>query len=315
MQIEAATTDSTIGTVLVPLSNPTVFHSTIHARPPVDAPGPIRLWHLSSLDAPSVAVVWSLAFAWATGVHLPFWVPILLALGTWAVYIGDRLLDARNAFNTGNLNQLRERHYFHWSHRRTLLAVAVAAAFVAAALIFSLMPLAVRHRDSILAVAALAYFTGVHCGGRRWSPARFSPSKELLVGVLFTAGCALPALTRMNLEPGPAPLRWPFLAVVAQYAALAWLNCYAIEVWESKGASRVPRWAASIAVSSVLVAVCIAPGGLRLALLLFAATLSALLLLLLDRIRRRLTPIALRSAADLVLLTPLLLAAFLRRIP
>ena len=314
MQTEAAETDSTIGTVLLPLSNPTVLDSAIRARPAVDAPGPIRLWHLSSLDAPTVAVVWSLAFAWAAGIRLPLWVPLMLALGTFAVYIGDRVLDARKALGTGNLDQMRERHYFHWKYRRVLLAIAVVAASLAAALIVSLMPLAVRRRDSILAAAALAYFTGVHCGGRNRPLSRFSPSKELLVGMLFTAGCALPALTRMSLDSNPSLVR-PFLAAVVQFAALAWLNCYAIETWESEGASRVSPWAGVIAATGLLTALCIGPDGPRPALLLLAGTASALLLLVLDRVRRSFTPIALRAAADLVLLTPVLLASFLGRIP
>jgi hypothetical protein len=45
----------------------------------------------------------------------------------------------------------------------------------------------------------------------------------------------------------------------------------------------------------------------RPAALTAAAAASALLLALLDRIRGRLTPLALRAAADLVLLTPLVL--------
>ena len=40
------------------------------------------------------------------------------------------------------------------------------------------------------------------------------------------------------------------------------------------------------------------------------AAASALLLLLLDQVRNRLEPVTLRAAADLVLLTPLLLAGF-----
>jgi len=39
----------------------------------------------------------------------------------------------------------------------------------------------------------------------------------------------------------------------------------------------------------------------------FAAAVSSLLLSLLDLVRARLTPLALRAAADLVLLTPLAL--------
>ena len=48
----------------------------------------------------------------------------------------------------------------------------------------------------------------------------------------------------------------------------------------------------------------------RSAELILAGAASALLLALLDRMRTRLTPLALRAAADLVLLTPLVL--FLR---
>ena len=67
-------------------------------QPLWDAPIPLRFWHLASLDAPTVALVWSLGFAWAAGVGLPVWAPLLLALVAWAVYVGDRLLDARAGF-------------------------------------------------------------------------------------------------------------------------------------------------------------------------------------------------------------------------
>ena len=81
----------------VPLANPSAAQnrlagSTQASRAPFDAPAPLRLWHLTSLDAPTVAVVWSLSFAWVVGVHLPKWVPVLLAIGTWVAYVGDRLL-------------------------------------------------------------------------------------------------------------------------------------------------------------------------------------------------------------------------------
>lgn len=62
---------------------------------PLQVPLLFRLWHLSSLDAPTVAIVWSLAFAWTANVRLPWWVLVLLPLGVWTVYVADRLLDAR----------------------------------------------------------------------------------------------------------------------------------------------------------------------------------------------------------------------------
>ena len=164
------------------------------------APAPISLWHLASLDAPTVALVWSLAFAWAAHVVLPLWVPTLLVLAVWSVYITDRLLDARAGLRDASLHRLRDRHLFHWRHRRILLPLAAAAAAAAAWMIFTLMPPIARERNSVLAAASLVYFTRVHTG-RKLSP--LLPklfSKELLVGVLFTAGCALPILSRISTQ-------------------------------------------------------------------------------------------------------------------
>lgn len=306
-----------------PISAPTAI---------VDAPGALRfsrltsllhltslwrlasLWHLTSLDAPTVAVVWSLAFAWAAGLRLPPWIPLLLALAAWAVYIADRLLDARSALRTANLTTLRERHRFHHRHRRVLFPLAVAAAIAAFWIVFTQMPIAARERNSALAVAALAYFTRVH------SPFRL-PSlglarllkKELLVGLLFTAACALPAISRV---PNPGPLAaWPLYAAASFFALLAWLNCHAIEVWESPAwesaiSPRTPKiqtQAGLLALSGIALAFLLGSAHPHPAALVLCGVASTFLLALLDRQRHRLTPLALRTAADLVLLTPLAL--------
>jgi hypothetical protein len=176
-----------------------------------------------------------------------------------------------------------------------------------------LVPIRVRHHDSILAVAALVYFSGVHCGAGKPAWARSMLSKECLVGLLFTAGCALPALSHFG--QGAPARRWPLLVLFGVYAALAWLNCHAIEVWESGAVSRVRSCAALVAVCSLLFGVCIASGSPRGALLLFVGAVSALLLMLLDSTRSRLTPVTLRAAADIVLLTPILLLPLAERIP
>ncbi|HEV2485202.1 MAG TPA: hypothetical protein VGT08_06695 [Terracidiphilus sp.] len=274
-----------------------------------DAPTPLRLWHLASLDAPSVALVWSLAFAWVARVRLPLWVPALLALAVWAVYVADRLLDARAGLRATNC--LRDRHLFHWRHRRVLLPLAIAAASAAAWIIFNLMPLGARERNSLLAAASLVYFTRVHTG-RKVSPL-LSPilSKELLVGLLFTAGCALPAWSRAAL-PHHA-LLWPPLIPAVFFALLAWLNCHAIDRWEASPdpTSQLPIFsqASLIALAGLLLAAILSVQP-RTTALLIAGAAAALLIALLDSLRSRLTPIALRTAADLVLLTPLLLVPF-----
>jgi len=272
----------------------------------LDAHATLRLWHLASLDAPTVAVVWSLAFAWVTRIHLPVWIPVLLALAAWAVYICDRLLDARAAFRIANLDSLRERHLFQHRHRRLLLPVALAAASTALWIVFTQLPSIARERNSALAVAALAYFTGVHFP-RKIPRLSLSPllKKEPLVGLLFTAACALPALTRAT-----ASTRGPLAVAALFFALLAWLNCYAIDRWEAShrlNCAQIITPACCLAVAALTLVALLDSTRPRFAALLLAGAISALLLALLDRSRARLTPIALRAAADLALLTPLAL--------
>jgi hypothetical protein len=309
-----------------------------------DAPAPLRLWHLASLDAPSVAVAWALGFAWVVRARLPVWLLVAMALTVWVVYAGDRLLDARASLRSGRIDRLRARHQFHWSHRRILTPLAVAAAMGAAGIVFSLMPPAAFERNTVLAGAALVYFARVHSGGAAPALVSFRVpflTKEMLVGVLFTAGCALPA---WNHAPTDA---WALAGPVVFFAALAWLNCHAIECWEAGGARATRDQASSalgvevshpcagkkaqgwgtahlwarrdgamrevvilgggLCLAGLLLAVCLCIVQPRLAVLLLAGSASALLLALLDRLRGRMTPLALRVAADLVLLTPLAL--------
>jgi hypothetical protein len=259
----------------------------------------LHLWHLVSLDAPTVAVVWALAFARVAGVHLDQWVLVLLASGTWTVYVADRLLDARRAIRSGRLDALRERHYFHWRYRRLLIPVACVTAAITAELVARRMPVAVRSRDSLLATAALIYFSGVHSATKLPQWLRKLVSKELLVGLLFTAGCAAPTLSR------PYSARWPFFACLLFFVALAWLNCTAIESWESSmNQTRV------FLHTFVLGVICLAASGAfvfmdaRASALACSAAISALLLSLLDRTRTNISSLTLRTLADLVLLTP-----------
>lgn len=268
-----------------------------------EAPRVVRFWHLASLDAPTVAAVWSLAFAWAVRGRLPLWVLALQVLVVWTVYVGDRLLDACAGLRRWG-SELRERHFFHWRHRRLLAPMAVAAAGASAAIALHWMPLRIRERDSVLAVASLAYFTRVHAGtmagGVRRIFSRRIFSKELLVGVLFTVGCALPVWSRAA---------WlSLLCPVAFFSVLAWLNCHAIERWES-GRGGIARLALWTAMGGVAASILTIPSGSRIACLLAAGAACALLLALLDRLRARTTAVTLRAAADLVLLTPALLLA------
>jgi hypothetical protein len=264
----------------------------------------LTFWHLASMDAPTVAVVWALAIARSVQVHLQPWIIFLLAGGTWTVYVLDRLLDARQAIRANALAVLRERHYFHWRHRRTFLALAACTAAGAAALIVILMPVAAQQHNSLIAIAALAYFSGVHAPTRlpRWL--RQVCSKEMLVGILFAVGCAAPTLTRLH----PAASPWPIVLSLAFFAVLAWLNCAAISSWESPRTSRtIPAAIIGFAVAGLAIAICLPPPLAPTSALLSSAALSAILLLALHQFRHRLAPVTLRALADLVLLVPALL--------
>jgi hypothetical protein len=175
-------------------------------------------------------------------------------------------------------------------------------------LIIQLMPAFAREGNSVLAAAALMYFSGVHTPAKRPAWMRSSISKESLVGVLFTAGCAAPTLTRMQWNVnGP---HWPLFACLTIFAALAWLNCAAIERWESAARNRGTTTRAGLLASvALLFAFPLAFTDARISALLFAAASSALLLALLDRMRERLSPLNLRASADLALLAPLILVA------
>lgn len=267
----------------------------------------LHLWHLSSLDAPTVAVIWALGFAWAARIQLANWVLLLLGLITWTFYVGDRLFDARADYRTA----LRDRHIFHWHHRRIFAPLAIASALAAAAIIFCLMPGRLRQHDSLLGVAALAYFSGVH--SRTSLPPWLRPflSKESLVALIFTAGCALPAVSQAPIAQQTF-LQWlPLVICIAFFVLLAWLNCRAIADWESPSrGSRVFCAGTMLGAAGLILAVCTEPFQSRAAALVGAGAASALLLALLDRKRKHFAPLTLRAAADLVLLTPVFL--FLR---
>lgn len=295
------------------LANSPAPRETVAATPVPSASlrNPLHLWHLLSLDAPTVAVVWAWAFAWTVHIELPVWPLAVLALVVWSIYVFDRLLDARDG-----QHDLRERHYFHWRYRFVLAPLAAIAGLVAAWLVRSRMPALALPQDSAVALATLAYFSGVHARRKLPRPlARLFAavgSRECMVGALFAAGCVLPA---WSVRPaGSSLLEW--LAVpVGYFAALAWLNVRAISSWESPSTER--DWIGpaalglavlGLAAAGLLSGLAGSPDTPRAAALLAMGAGSALLLGVLHRRRDRIGPVTLRAAVDLVLLTPLLLA-------
>jgi hypothetical protein len=264
-------------------------------------------WHLLSLDAPTLAVLWAWTIARAVGVPASGQTLAVLGLGTWLLYIADRLLDGRAGFFR---DDLRQRHVFHARHRRSFLVVG-AVALVPLGWLIAVMPVLARREDACLFVAAMLYFAAVHLPIPRIH-VRFL--RELAVALVFACATAVPAWSESAVAHDD--LLW----IVGLFAALCWLNCDAIHVWERAQPPRrwslVSTWALAIsAVAGMLMSAAVhhAPVFRLLAAMLG----SALLLFGLDRdfsrARRNPSPdgelslLALRILADAALLTPLLL--------
>jgi hypothetical protein len=286
-------------------------------------PAIFRWWHLLSLDAPTVAALWSWSFARAMHIHLPWSAPLLLALGTWLVYIADRILDGLRGVASG---QLRERHFFYARHRALALAAGALASLAPLWLVLTRMNPAARREDVVLFAAALVYFCLIHL----WAPQstsrieRWFP-KEVAVAIVFAPAVAVPVWSRLQDH------RNLLVPPVIFFALLCWLNCVAIDKWEQSSWShahalratqphRSTRWtqrylplvacgialfAAIASVSSIFSAAPMAMTSVYL-----ACTISALLFLAFDR--SQLGSFDLRITADAALLTPLLFVAVVR---
>ena len=286
-------------------------------------------WHLLSLDAPTVAVVWCWFFAAAFGVSLPPTALVTLALGTWCVYVADRLLDG---WRSVDMMDLRDRHWFYLRHRKPFVIAWIAAAMPLAYLILFRVQPAVRTDDIVLCFIGVGYFLLIH---HRSESHRFS--KELFVGFLFSIATAVPTWTRVQEGHGL------LLAAICTFGAACWFNCVAIQTWEDaearrdgvqnhfaarKGELRVqqhnaPRRALTDFLGNHLTAFAVVIGMLAFSLasfpagrtvwpLFIAVAASSLVFLALIHHNVRLSALSLRVLADGALLTPLLFFLYVR---
>jgi hypothetical protein len=259
-------------------------------------------WHLLSLDAPTVAALWSLFFVRAMHLHLSLSQALLLPLGTWLLYVADRIIDGLCQSQPG---LLRERHHFHARHRTAFVGAASFLAVLLAWSVLTYMRPETLRDDSYLGVFALLYLFAVHRGASRLP-------KELAVAVLFAAATAVPAWSRLG--SGKEQLA----PAIIFFALLCWINCVGIEKWEGSTLHASTRWAGLhlrliVTMTAIfsLAAALLAPSP-GLAAVYLAAMVSSGLLFVLDARSSRLSPLHLRIAADVALLTPLALFPFAR---
>ncbi len=268
----------------------------------------LHLWHLLSLDAPTVATLWT-GFI-AASVHLRLgWVPLLsMASAVWLLYVADRLLDARQLANDPlQRHGLEPRHLFHHRHRTAFLT-AVALVSITLAALLPRIPAEAMHLYLMLGALVIGYFILIHATGR----AHRLP-KEIAVGIFFSAATFIPTVARRP------DLRLDLLPPAILLAALCSLNCLFIYSWEHPtghhnaeaphpithlALAHLPQLTAALILTAAAIAEFDhhAPASLST-----ACALSALCLLGLHRYRSTISRTTLRAAADLALLTPLLL--------
>ena len=144
-----------------------------------------------------------------------------LALATWLLYVGDRILDG---LHPGQGNQLRERHYFHARHRTAFLAAGSRC-----------------HSHSWPGPFSRA------CGPRRSATIFSSGWERCSIGLLCIAATH-PACRKSSPWPSSLPLpplyrhgralpagsgKEQLAPAVLFFAGLCWVNCVGIQKWET----------------------------------------------------------------------------------
>jgi hypothetical protein len=247
---------------------------------------PLWLWpNLLSLDAPLVAVLWQVLFARCFRASAETLPAVLLVLAVWLIYVADRALDAWRGMGR------TPRHEFYRRHWRMVLPVWLAA-LAAGAWLAAIRLSPALFRDGLALLAAVVlYFGVVHLVPEN---IRGAWPKEAVVGLLFALGASLEAWTKIRTAAD--------VITVLLFSCLCWINCAAIEKWESCRGIEWPVGAAAVCVGAAAFLLLYEHrpvlGGAEMA--------SALAFLLLDRGRRRFSADALRVLADAALLSPVL---------
>ena len=138
--------------------------------------------------------------------------------------------------------------------------------------------------------------------------------KELVPGAFWAAATFAPIWASIGFQHGELA----FAALC--FGLLVTLNCWTIFAWEHEDASQAHsttqlgvRWLREATIAGILMPLAAALfAGPQLAPIFCAIAFASALLWMLDRVRASLRPTDLRAAADLVLLTPLLVVAALR---
>ncbi len=266
-------------------------------------------WNVLSLDAPTVALIWAVVFARVGGIQLGAASEVVLGLAVFLIYAVDRLLDGWDASSGADL---QERHLFCARHRRVFVVSATLAAAGILWMAARALPTAETRAGAALASIVAVYILVIQVWG---GLAVRLPSKEWAVGFLFAAGTTLPLWSR------PGKLEGGTWLLIILFGLLCALNCLLIDSWESSTTGRDASAGRNLPVGALPAIL-----GLGAAILSWserihavqaqafsAIALGAILLLVLNEQRQRISRPALRVLADAALVVAGLLVILVGR--
>jgi hypothetical protein len=183
---------------------------------PIDNPASVPWWrwlNIFALDAPLIAVFWQRVLmvpAAPTSAE-----SLALFFAVWAVYLADRLLDAR-AMRLLPAGDLPYRHRIfrrYWRGGLVALGFSVAAGIGCAFFLSA---------ETMIAGCVLGLVVTIYLFGNQWAgkTAAWRWAKEAVIATIFAVGCGLSAVGTISV--------FPWLAGVAGLASVGWLNCLQI---------------------------------------------------------------------------------------
>lgn len=179
------------------------------------------LWlNFVCLDAPLVAISWQWLFAHNFHLVVPLGHRIALFLTAWLIYLADRFGDS-NSLRSSQPKSLRQQ--FCLRHLNTWLGAIVCVAIVDALAVLKAVDYGTLVPGAILGVLTILYVAINHAHSEVWETI---PLKEFAIGCLFAAG------TLLGVTPHIFAERWTIILAAILFAAVCWLNCVSIAIWE-----------------------------------------------------------------------------------
>jgi len=173
--------------------------------------------NILALDAPIVAIVWQHFLAKNFKIELSIPETATLFFAVWFIYLLDHFLDSKNVVH------LTQRHIFI-AKKKKLTKTLIILTFTTSFFLTTFLPKLVITSGICLTIIISIYLVLVH--SNITSLKIKTNSKELLVGIGFGTGVALPIIiSELTI------LTW--LPAVTLFCLLCWINCKLIDNWES----------------------------------------------------------------------------------